>query len=378
MSRKKVLLLVTLSETGGAQKVVYHLATGLDREKFDVTVGCAPGGELVDWLKKAPGVKVIELGRLKRDISPLQDILCLLQLYCLIKSGGYDIVHCHSSKAGIVGRLAAYLAGTPKIFFTVHGWGIDERQPFPLCRMYILAERLAGLVSTRVVCVSEYDRKKGMALKLVDAAKMAVINNGVPDEAAPDKVNGTTVREELDLSAGNIVIGTVMRLAPPKQPLFFLEAAKKLLEKDNSGCRFIIIGDGPLRSPCEEYIAGNNLGGKVLLTGTREDVPRLLSVFDIFTLFSSHEGLPLTIIEAMLAGVPVVANAVGGVGELVIHQKTGYLINNLNVSEAEKALWDLISDYDKRISMGEAGRRRALDLFSIDKMVNQYKDLYLS
>jgi glycosyltransferase involved in cell wall biosynthesis len=114
-----------------------------------------------------------------------------------------------------------------------------------------------------------------------------------------------------------------MRLAPPKQPLFFLEAAKKLLEKERSGgCRFIIIGDGPLRSRCEEYIAGNNLGGKVLLTGTREDVPRLLSVFDVFTLFSSHEGLPLTIIEAMLAGVPVVASDAGGVGEMVAQSTT--------------------------------------------------------
>jgi len=243
--KHKILQLVTLSETGGAQKVVYYLAAGLDREKFDVTVACGPGGELVGWLKKLPAVKVIELDCLKREISPLKDVLCLLRLYRLFKSGGYHIVHCHSSKAGILGRMAAYLAGVPKIFFTAHGWGIGEWQPFLLRRLYILAERLAGRVSTRVVFVSEYDRKKGMAFKLVDAAKMVVIYNGVPDAAAPEKINSITVREEFGLSTGNIVIGTVLRLAPPKQPLLFLEAAKRLLAEDRDRYRFIIVGDGP-------------------------------------------------------------------------------------------------------------------------------------
>lgn len=375
MSQQKILQLVTLSEMGGAQKVVYYLAAGLNREKFAVTVACGPGGELVGWLKKLPAVKVIELDCLKREISPLKDALCLLQLYRLFKSGGYDIVHCHSSKAGILGRLAAYLAGVPKIFFTAHGWGIGEWQPFLLRRLFILAERLAGRVNTRVVSVSEYDRKKGMAFKLVDAAKIVVIYNGVPDNV-PSKANGITVRGEFGFGVGNVVIGTTMRLALPKQPLLFLEAAKRLLAEDMDRYRFIIVGDGPLRSQCQEYISQNKLQGQVILAGNREDVPRLLTAFDISALFSAYEGLPLTIIEAMLAGVPVVASNVGGVGEVVVHGETGYLVSGPDIGTAVEYIKGLADNGELRAKMGLAGRKRAKELFDLDVMIGRYEQLY--
>lgn len=379
MSRKKVLLLVTLSEMGGAQKVVYHLAAGLGRDKFDLAVACAPGGELVGWLGKLPEVKVVELGCLKRDVSPLQDALCLLRLYRLIKSGGYDIVHCHSSKAGVLGRLAARLAGVRQVYFTVHGWGIDGRQPLPVRWLYSLAERLAGAVSTRVVCVSGHDREKGLALNLAGAEKLVVIHNGVPDTPGfGSPAAGSELRAELGLAPNDIVIGTVMRLAPPKQPLFFLELAARLLDGNvDAGLYFVIIGDGPLRPECEEYIARHGLGGRVFLTGAREDAARLVSGFDIFMLFSSHEGLPLTVIEAMMAGVPVVASSVGGVGEMVIHGGTGYLVNGLDLDAAGGYVMELLKNPELRAEMGAAGRRRALEMFGLARMIDRYEQLYL-
>ena len=375
MLRQKIMQLVTLSETGGAQKVVYFLAAGLDREKYEVTVACGPGGELVEWLEKLPAVKVIELDCLKREISPFQDFLCFFKLYRLFKSGGYDIVHCHSSKAGILGRLAAHLAGVPKIFFTAHGWGIGGHQPFWLRLVYTLAERLAGRVSTRVACVSEYDRDKGLALKLVDAAKMAVIYNGVPDNA-PSKVDRIAVRQELNLGAGSVVIGTVMRLSFQKQPLLFLEATRRLLAEDSERYRFLIVGDGPLRSQCREFISQNKLEGQVILAGNREDVQRLLTGFDIFALFSAYEGLPLTIIEAMLAGVPVVAKNVGGVGEMVVHGETGYLVQGPDIGPAVEQIKELAGSEELRTKMGLAGRKRAKELFDLDVMIARYEKLY--
>ncbi|MCL6479195.1 MAG: glycosyltransferase family 4 protein [Peptococcaceae bacterium] len=378
MSRKKVLLLVTLSEIGGAQKVVYHLAAGLDREKFDITVACAPGGELVEWVKDLPGVKVVELACLRRDISPLQDALCLLRLYRLIKSGGYDIVHCHSSKAGVLGRLAARLAGVRQIYFTVHGWGIDNRQPLPVRWLYAMAERLAGAVSTGVVCVSDHDRKKGLTLRLAGEDKLAVIHNGMPDVSGLRRIPENGLRKELGLKAGDVIIGTVMRLAPPKQPLFFLETAATLMERAcHAGLYFVIVGDGPLRSRCEEYIAEHNLRGRAFLLGTREDSQVLVSGLDIFTLFSSHEGLPLTIIEAMLAGLPVVAGNVGGVGEMVVHGETGYLVNGADVEAAASCIEELVKNPHLRGKMGAAGRRRALEMFTLDRMISHYEELYL-
>jgi len=376
----KILQVITLSELGGAQKVVYHIVAGLPAEQFEVTVACAPGGELVNWLRVLPqGIHVVEIPEMKRNISPLNDFKALWKLYSLMKKNAFHIVHCHSSKAGILGRLAAWLAGVPKIYFTVHGWGINEYQSRPVRLFYEWAERLGGAVSTKVVCVSESDLAKGRSLRLAAGDKFCVIYNGLPESQKREGV----LRGELDIKGEDIIIGTVARLAPQKDPLFLLELARRMITRPDRGpgegqLYFVLIGDGPLRSECEEFIAGSGLNGRVFLLGAREEAAELVRDFDIFVLFSRWEGLPLTIIEAMQAGRPVVANAVGGVGELVVHQKTGYLINGLDLKAAEEALQDLISSRDNRLSMGELGRQRADNLFSINEMIKKYRELYLT
>ncbi|OPX83683.1 MAG: putative glycosyltransferase EpsD [Pelotomaculum sp. PtaB.Bin104] len=380
MARVKVLQVITLSEMGGAQKIVYHLAAGLDPELFEITVACGPGGELIDWLKNLPQtINIILVPELKRNISLVNDFKALWKLYHLMKRNSFDIVHCHSSKAGILGRTAAYLTGTSKIFFTVHGWGINEYQSEPVRLFYSWVERLAGAVSSRIVCVSENDLVRGRSLRLARDDKFMVIYNGMPE---PKKQAGV-LRRKLNVRKEDIIVGTVARLANQKAPLFFLEVAGRMIENhgnnsDSDQLYFVLIGDGPLRSDCEEFIERSGLNGRVFLLGTREEAVELVQDFDIFVLFSRWEGLPLTIIEAMLAGKPVVANAVGGVSELVVHQQTGYLISGLDLAAAEKALQDLVFNKDRRLSMGTLGRQRARDLFSINKMIEKYRELYLS
>ncbi|MFX4262059.1 glycosyltransferase family 4 protein [Pelotomaculum propionicicum] len=378
--RIKILLLITLSELGGAQKVVHHIAAGLDPRQFDITVACAPGGELVNWLRNMHrDIKIVEITDLKRDISPLNEIKAFMKLYALMKKNSYHIAHCHSSKAGVLGRLAAWLAGVPKIFFTAHGWGINEYQNRVLRFFYTWMERLAGAVSTKVVCVSESDLMKARSLKLVSDEKLCLIYNGLPEL----KTREGSLRRELNLAEKDIIVGTVARLAPQKDPLFLLEVAERMINCHNGwsgegGLNFVLIGDGSLRPECEKFINDKGLKGHVFLLGTREEAAHLVHDFDIFVLLSRWEGLPLTIIEAMMSGRPVVANSVGGVGELVVHRETGLLINKLDADEAEKALFDLISNPEKRLSMGHYGRQRARNLFNIDQMVDKYKKLYLS
>jgi glycosyltransferase involved in cell wall biosynthesis len=371
-ARLKILQVITLSELGGAQKVVCHIAAGLEPERFAVTAACAPGGELVRWLEGLPGgVKVVEMPALKRNPSPLNDLKAFWQLYRLMRRERYDVVHCHSSKAGILGRLAAYLAGVPKIYFTVHGWGINRYQSLPVRFFYVWAERLAGTVSTKVICVSRRDFAKARSWRLVTAGKLALIYNGLP---APKMLPGA-LRRELGLSAGDILIGTVARLAPPKEVLFLLEVARRMADRPD--VFFVFIGDGPLRAECEAFIKKHGLEGKVFMPGAREDAPGLLADLDVFVLFSRWEGLPLTVIEAMQAGLPVVANAVGGVGEQVVPGQTGLLIEALEPEAAERSLRELIADPAKRKQMGERGRRRAAELFSLPEMTGRYRELYL-
>ena len=413
----KILLVVTLSEMGGAQKVVYHIAAGLEPGLFDVTVACAPGGELVRWLRElaeagesawsgetGPSprpfpLRVVEIPELKREIAPVRDMLALWRLYRLIRRERFDVVHCHSSKAGLLGRLAAWLAGVTQVYFTAHGWGINEYQSRLFRFFFTLAERLAGAVSTRVVCVSLYDYNKALALKLARPGKLAVIYNGIP---GPGEANASTaavgsehpassgvkvgaavpaikmgkLKKELGLAGSDRLAVTVMRLAPPKEPMLFLKVARRLVQP-LPGLFFAIIGDGPLRAGCEAYIRENGLAGRVFMTGSREDAAELLGGCDMFMHFSRWEGLPLTIIEAMQAGVPVVANRTGGVCELVADGETGFLIDDLDAREAGRACEALFASGELRRRCGEAGRLRARRLFSLEEMQRKYRDLYL-
>ncbi len=393
MKRVKLLLVVTLSEIGGAQKVVYNIAAGLDHHLFDVTVATAPGGELLRWLKELPQkVSVFEIPELKRNISPYFDMLALIRLYRLVRRERFNVVHIHSSKAGILGRLAAWMAGVPKIFFTVHGWGINEYQNWLVRFLYTWAERLAGAVSTKVICVSENDLEKGRTLRLVADNKLTVIYNGLPE---PERRKGN-LRQELGLKNEDVIVGMVARLASPKEPLFYLELARRLLKRGAMSetqtadspryndhempvdrIFFVVIGDGPLRDECEAFIHKYGVAERVFLLGSREDAAELVWDFDVFTLFSRWEGLPLTIIEAMQAGVPVVANDVGGVGELVVDGETGFLIRGLDLEAAAQALLRLLSNQNLRRRMGDAGRQRARRKFSLEEMLTRYSELYL-
>jgi len=370
----RVLQIITLSEWGGAQQVCYDLATKLNGKEFNVEVACASGGPLVEKLEKS-GIKVHQINSLKRDFSPIQDLKCLFQIYSLIKKGKYQIVHCHSTKAGILGRIAAWLARVPRIYFTVHGWGFYNEQEYGWAqRILILAERLCARLSTKIICVSENDLKQGLLRKIAPREKLMVIRNGVLVE---NQGRSGELRQEIKASEDEIVFGMVARLCAQKNPLLFLEAARQVLEK-NKSCHFVLIGDGPLYEECLEFIAKNNLEGKAHLLGFRGDAGLLYPDFDVFVLSSNFEGLPLTIIEAMFAGLPVVATKVSGVPELVFPERNGFLTIPGNPEDLAQKILLLVEDTTLRKRMGQESRKIAESLFTLDRMIEEYSNLYLS
>jgi len=375
MSEKaKTLQIITLSEWGGAQQVCYDLATRLHGDEFTVEVACAPEGPLVEKLKKS-GIKVHQINSLKRDFSPIQDLKCLFQLYSLIRRGKYQIVHCHSTKAGILGRIAAWLARVPRIYFTVHGWGFYNEQEYGWAqRILILAERLCARFSTKIICVSENDLKQGLARKIARAGKFTLIRNGV----AMENLNRTgSLRREINATDEEVVFGMVARLHYPKDPILYLKAAKMVLES-NGGCHFVLIGDGSLYDECLEFVSKSGLESRVHVLGFRKDARFLYSDFDVFVLSSLFEGLPLTVIEAMFAGLPVVASNVGGIPELVSDGRNGFLtIPGSPEDLAQKMLLLAKDDYLRR-KMGGESSIIAKSQFALETMISQYRDLYLS
>lgn len=386
----KILQIITLSEWGGAQRVLYDLATNLDRNKFLVEVACSPEGLLVKKLKEQ-GIAVLEIPSLGREISPWRDLKTFIALYRLIKKGKYDIVHCHSTKAGFLGRIAAKFAGVKKIYFTAHGWGFYNQEEYGKINwLFVLAEKIAAKFSTKIICVSEKGKEDALKLKIAPENKFLVIKNGIdftPLEISGQKnsegknrklfLTGFTLgpsRQKLE--GDQIVIGMVARPAYPKDPLMFLRAAKEIKNRLPQ-TKFVLVGAGILISECQDFVSENKLDSVMLLgEKTPEETRRLLLSFDIFVLCSKFEGLPITIIEAMFAGLPIIASNVGGIGELVKDGRNGFLIGKENPAQLAEKIIYLIKNPQERIRMGQNSLAIAQANFTLEKMLRDYEKLY--
>jgi glycosyltransferase involved in cell wall biosynthesis len=370
-SLMKILHIVTLSEWGGAQHIVYLLAKYL-RSEHDISVACAPGGLLVERLREL-GIRVVEIPELCRMPHPLKDLRALWKLYRLIQAEQFDIVHTHSTKAGLLGRLAARLANVSMILFTAHGWAFSEGRPWLWRWLLAQTERMPALFSTKIICVSEHDRQLALKFGVAPQEKLTVIYNGLDPSPFASLTDRNELRRELELSPSERIITTVGRLAPPKDLETLLAACERL---EYPSWRLLILGDGPLRSRVARAIRTKGLRNYVTLLGERRDVPRFLKASDIFVLSSRWEGLPLVVIEAMLAGLPVVATRVGGIPELVEDGVTGLLVPPQDPRALHRALAQLLSDPELCERLGNSGQRRALERFTVERMIAQVRALY--
>lgn len=363
--RPRVLELITLSDWGGAQAYVFALSLGF-RDVFDVTVACAPGGPLVPRLR-AEGIRVVEIPSLVHPPHPLADLTTLLRLVRWMRRERFAIVHCHSTKAGLLGRLAARMAGVPEIVFTAHGWPFVGWWHPLVRRVVMLAERAAAYMSTAIICVSDQDRRWALQMGIGTADKIFVIHNGVdPRLWMPHPTDG---RPEAD--GGGCRVVSVGRLTDLKDPVTLLRAWQRIPEPH----RLILVGDGHLR-PHLEAMVRDGMSGRVTMLGARDDVPALLRAADIFVLASRWEGLPLAVLEAMMSRLPVVATTVGGVVEEVVDGETGLLVPPQNPEALASALARLLDDPALRRRMGEAGQARAREHFTEARMLKETAELY--
>ncbi len=372
-ARPHVVLTVTLSEWGGAQAYVYQLAHAA-RARYEVTVLCGPAGPLVERLR-ADGVSVVEIPALRRHPHPLRDLEALRHLTRFLSGARVDLLHANSTKAGFLSRLAARRARIPVVVFTAHGWAFTEGRARLVRWLLAKVERLAAAMTTMVICVSNHDRDLAVGLRVAHPERLMVIHNGIdPTAFAPAAgfADGGRARLRRVLRLGiEPAVVMVGRLAPPKDPFTLLEALDGLPVG-----RIVIAGDGPLRPRVEATARRVGLADRVTLLGFHDDIPALLRACDIFALPSHWEGLPLAVIEAMMAGLPVVATSVGGLSELVEHGVTGLLVPAGDVRALREALAGLLADEGLRSRMGHAGQRRALEHFTAERMVRDTLEVY--
>ena len=374
-----LLQAITRLIVGGAQETVMYLTDLLDKERFQVEVLSGPQtgseGSLIEEVR-ANGIPVTILPDMLREISPLHDFMALLTMTNFIRTNRYTIVHTNSSKAGIIGRVAARMAGTPIIVHTVHGWSFHEHMSPWLRGFYVALERFAASFTDVMVVVANQDIDKGLQAGIGRQGQYRLIRSAIPmEEFNPQHVNRRTVREQLNIPLDAPVLGNVGRFSPPKNPFDWIEVAA-LVAEQLPECYFLLVGDGKLRSETEALVEEKQLSERTIFTGLRRDVPEMLAAIDVFLLISQWEGLPRVIPQAMAMQVPVVSTRVGGSAEAILQGETGYQCNYGDLDGLAAYCLKLLRDERLRAEMGQRGRDHAIQEFDVHRMVQQMAALY--
>jgi glycosyltransferase involved in cell wall biosynthesis len=285
-----------------------------------------------------------------------------------LREDGVDIVHCHNYGPLVYGALSARMSAQRGVVYTAHGAKTSARRA---TRRF---QRL-GLVGP-IVFVSEDARRVAVAAGAVDARGTRVILNGIDVDAyARDAACRERIRRSLGVPAAAPVAGIVARLTPAKDHVNLFEAFVRV-RRSLPDARLVVVGDGELRDDLHRAVRERALDDAVIFTGRRDDVADVLSAIDVFVLSSATEGLALTLIEAMAAGLPVVATRVGGNTEVVVEGETGRIVPPRDAAALAAALTETLSDAAGAREMGARGRRRAREKFGIAAMTEQYRALY--
>lgn len=376
--RIRVAHVITRMIVGGAQETVLLAAALADRSRFDPVVitgpQTGPEGSLHEELA-ARGVEVIMVPELVREVAPWRDARSVGALEAAFRLWGADVVHTNSSKAGIVGRLAARRAGVPRVMHTVHGWPFHDRQRAAVSAAWRTMERRCAGLAERLVVVADTDRRKGLAAGIGTQAQYVTVRSGLELGRYNDHLGGgPAVRAELGLDPGATVIGAVNRLSPQKDPLALVRGVAPVLRR-YSQARLLIVGDGPLRAEVEALAVVEGVAGQVLLTGLRADVPRLLTAMDVFVSASLWEGLPRTVLQAMATGVPVVATDADGIVDVVRDDLTGLLVSRGHAASLGQAVSRLLNNPGVGSRLARAAQAQ-LPEFDATLMVRSLERLY--
>jgi glycosyltransferase involved in cell wall biosynthesis len=374
----RVLHIITRLILGGAQQNTVITASRLNAARYDVTLVSGPQtgseGELISEAVRR-GVRLRIFGSLVREIHPWKDLLAVMGLYRLMRGQRFSIVHTHSSKAGILGRIAARMARVPIVVHTVHGWGFHDHMSKPRRWLLVTLERWVAAMCNSLVVVSSLLKETGLRSGIGSCDQYSTIYSGIDlSEFDASKIETIQKRLELSIPPEAAVVGTVGRLSPQKNPMDLLIAARKVI-REVPGVRFVIVGDGPLRGRVEDTIQSLGISQNVLLTGLRRDVPAIMATFDLFVLSSLWEGLPRVLPQAMAAGKPVVCTDVDGNAEAVVHGVNGLLVPPRNPESLADAILRLLKNPDLARKMGSEGRMMAAK-YSSDKMVSDIETLY--
>jgi glycosyltransferase involved in cell wall biosynthesis len=380
MSRERIRVLhvITRLDRGGSAENTLLTVARMDVERFASSLAVGPtleGSGSTEKQARANGVEFIDLPHLVRAIRLLDDLLAIGELWRLMRRGKYQVVHTHTSKGGLLGRIAARLAGVPVVVHTPHGHVFYGYYGRALTRLFIWLERWAVGFTDRLVALTRREVEEYETFGVAPGKKCAVIHSGIDfapfasiEEAREE------IRAELGIPQDGLVIGTVGRLTAIKGQADLVTAFARVRERVE-GAYLLLIGEGEEHAMLQELARELGVDDRVLFAGWREDVHRALRGMDIFALPSYNEGMGKALVEGMYAGLPVVATAVGGVPELVEPGRNGLLVEPGCPGQLAAALLELAENEEKRKAWGTAAGERAA-AFSVESMIGKIEELY--
>ena len=375
MNKIKVAVIITKLELGGAQKVAISICEKIDKTKFEPFLICGCGGILDEETKNK--IRVIFVKDLVREINPIKDLKALYSIYKILKQEKPDIVHTHSSKAGIVGRFAAKMCGIKNIIHTIHGFSFNDTQRNIKKNLFIFLEKLGAKISKYLIPVSVENTTKGLQNNIGKKEQYHYIRLGVDIENFKNFKDTPTLKKELDIDEKDFLVTTIGPFKPQKNLPDFIKTANEI-SKNNKNFKFVIVGDGALRNEFEKLITDYNISQNIFLIGWRRDISNILHSSDFFVMTSLWEGLPISTIEALSCGLVPIVNDVDGQREIIKDGYNGFLIKPHDIKAIEEKILLLAKNSELKNKMSENARESIDYTFSTDHMIKQHEQLYLT
>ena len=380
---KQKLMFIVETVGGGVRTHVLQLLNGLDPEQYDITLVYGERYDHVFEQQKdelAKKVRLILMPSMQRTVSPKPLIASIRELRQVIRDIRPDIVHCHSSIAGFVGRVAAHKEGVSKIFYTPHAYAFDAPEFSSLKRdAFVLMERWTSRhATTRTFNVSRGEYRNALKHHIDRQDKFRVIYNGLPDIELPSRLEA---RERLGLRDvvpdESPIVGCCAWLNDRKDPMTFMAIANRVIAQ-RPDVHFVYMGEGEPEfvANVKAYIAKNNLGGNIHLFGYRSDAALLVPAFDVYLLSSLYEGMPYSLVEALRAGVPIAATRTTGNDEVVLPGRNGELFGVGKIDEGVAAVNHLLEQHPETGTLHDQVKQTYYDRFTEQQMLDQIVDEY--
>ncbi|MCP4650995.1 MAG: glycosyltransferase family 4 protein [PVC group bacterium] len=380
MAKIKIAHIVTRMDWGGSPDIVRILCEYADKEKYEVKLVFGqtkhPSEKTNRFFRKFP-MQLLNVPHLRRDINIWFDFLALVRLYVLIKKENFDVVHTHTAKAGMLGRIAAKLAGVKVIVHTSHGHNFYGYFGLVMSKLIVVLERWAVGFTNRLVVLTDLEKRDLIAYQVADESKISKIHTAVEFEelGGLSDVDREFKKTQMRIHPGELVVGMVGRLEPIKGVEYCVEAAIQLCNK-HKNIRFMLVGSGSLLALLRDKVQAVGLNERISFTGWRDDVRQIMPIFDVLVLPSLNEAVGLVLIEAQALGIPVLATAVGGIPEVVENGKSGILVQPKDVSGFAQAIESLILDKAKREAMGEFAKGYVKDKYDPLDLVEKIESIY--